>query len=186
MKKKYYVLIVSIAMLFTIYNLYNFKKDKLRYTNILLDEFLIENCNRSIDHVNWKYYNFYIVTTPAFCELCDDKVALDTALIKNIRQLSDLVGQSASINYIIGGDCSLNDKTIYIKKLSARLDGYYFVDSSKIFNFLYYKFQSFHLPFLLLLDQNRNIKYWESLDLYHFSDIKKINKNLNLNMRSML
>lgn len=166
------ILIISISIFYLVYHL---SLSSLGEKTIY--EFIKETCgkelNLSCD------YNLYIIISPLDCHECIKNI-IEKEFIESLKDISIKKGFKLSINYVITGDYSREEKIEFVSRIKNDVE--IFIDEKNLAkDFLYAKFKTMRTPFIIILLRSGQIKYWLPLDPDENFDYRHLDKKaLNL------
>lgn len=152
-------ILIGLLFIITVYNMIEFTVNKNKNAcNVFLDEFIQKNTDKTLD--NLSEYNLYFFVTPLDCESCS-KYILQKEFIERLKDILQSKEESITINYIVSGDYTEDEKTDYIANIIDSIDNYYIDDNNKVKRFLLENFRTPRTPFLLISDNFGMIRYWQ-------------------------
>lgn len=170
------IILLILVVALVIFNLvYHLSRSSLEKKT--LNEFLKEACKRELNLSG--YYNLYIIISPLDCHECIKNIIAEE-FIENMRKVGLKKGVTLSINYVITGDYSREEKLEFISKIRNGVE--IFIDEKNLAkDYLYAKFKTMRTPFMIVLPRIGPIKYWQALEPDVNFDYKNIDKKvLNL------
>lgn len=156
MKKLALLCGLLLAIGLSIYNFVTFQS-KRNLQDLSFGNFIKNNTGKNLNLSS--EYNLYFIITPIDCQKCIEPL-VNVDFISEIKRISCKKELSMSINYIISGDYSEEEKMDFISEIRSEVNVY--IDkNNQAKDFLYSKFHTLRTPFLIILKQNGQIKYWQ-------------------------
>ena len=176
-KKKINMLILLIlAVTIIIFNLiYHLSSPLLEKKT--LREFLKETCGKELN-VSCDY-NLYIIVSPLDCQECVKNIITED-FIESLKKVSIKKRATLSINYVITGDYSREEKIEFVSRIKNEVE--IFIDKkNSAKDYLYAKFKTMRTPFIIILPRIGQIKCWQALEPDENYDYRHLDKKvLNL------
>ena len=157
MKIKPSKLAIGLLFILTLYNLFHFIGNNKECHNPTLNDFVNKNTKKELD--NSAEYNLYFFVTPFDCQICCEYM-LQIEFINKIKKIFKFKKNSLSISYIVSGDYTQKEKLEYISDIIKGIN-YYLDENNSAKEFLIKAFGTSRTPFLLILDSNGKVKYWQ-------------------------
>ncbi|MGQ9800651.1 MAG: hypothetical protein ACUVRL_03170 [Candidatus Saccharicenans sp.] len=156
MKKPAVLCALSLAIGLSVYNFVTFQS-KRNLQNTSFENFIINNTGKSPNISS--EYNLYFIITPIDCQKCIESV-VSLNFINETNRIAYKKDATISINYIISGDYSEEEKMDFISEIRNEVNVY--IDkNNQAKDFLYTNFHTLRTPFLIILKQNGQLKYWQ-------------------------
>jgi len=146
-----------IVIIFSIYNLTNLLKNHTSGVSNSLSEFIDDNTDMKI--INNSELNLYFIVTPIDCDCL--RFFTSTYFIKKMRASTEK--KSISINYIVSGDYKKSELEEYVNSIKDGTDRIYFDENNKAKMFLFQQFRTFRTPFVIILNKNGIVRYWQPI-----------------------
>jgi len=147
---------LTLAIGLSTYNFVSFQS-KRKSQNLFFEKFIRQNTGKILNISS--EYNLYFIITPIDCQKCIEPF-LNLNFINEIKKIGYERNITLSINYIISGDYSEDEKMSLISEIKNEVNVY--IDkNNQAKNFLYANFYTLRTPFLIILKQNGQLKYWQ-------------------------
>lgn len=169
-------IIIILAVAITVFNLvYHLSSSSLEKKT--LNEFIKKTCGKELNLS--ADYNLYIFISPLDCHECIKNIITEE-FIESLEKVRFKKGTTLSINYVITGDYSREEKLEFVSSIKNDIE--IFIDEKNLAkDFLYAKFKTMRTPFIILLPRIGPMKYWQALEPDENYDYRHLDKKvLNL------
>ena len=137
------------------YNLVNYLNITSYGRSSSISDFISDNTIKDIQYN--ESYNLFFIVTPIDCECLSYFSSM--AFIRRIKEVVNK--NSFSINYIVSGDYSEKELEQHIDKIKSCINDVYIDKNNKAKMFIFDRFGTFRTPFLLILNKDGKVKYWQ-------------------------
>jgi len=122
------------------------------------EEFIIKNTGFEMD--NSAKYNLYFFITPIDCKCLGHIKSRE--FVENIYKIKN--NGIVKVNYVVSGDYDHDHLYGYVKNIKDIINQIYIDRNNNVKMYLFKEFGTLRTPFLLILDSNGKVKYWQYFD----------------------